>query len=290
MLPQLIVSGLATGSVYALIALAMVIVYKTSEVPNFAQGEMAMISAYLAFALLTALGWPVSGALAGALVGAFGIGVVFEFAVLRRAKEPTLLNLIILTLGFQLVLYGLAGWIWGGDQRLFPFPLSDHEAVVLGPVRVSELDLATLATALALVGLVFALVRFTRFGLAMQATQQNEAAARINGIRTRRVLLLTFGISSVVGAVAAMLIAPVTTLDPNLMWDPLLKGFAAAVLGGMTSLGGAVAGGLLLGVIENLFGAYVSLEFRSVVAFALIVAVLWFRPSGLFAPHYERRV
>lgn len=290
MLPQLIVSGLATGSVYALIALAMVIVYKTSEVPNFAQGEMAMISAYLAFALLASVGLSITGALAGALVGAFAIGVVFEFAVLRRAKEPTLLNLIILTLGFQLVLYGLAGWIWGGDQRLFPFPLSDHEAVVLGPVRVSELDLATLATALALVGLVFALVRFTRFGLAMQATQQNEAAARINGIRTRRVLLLTFGISSVVGAVAAMLIAPVTTLDPNLMWDPLLKGFAAAVLGGMTSLGGAVAGGLLLGVIENLFGAYVSLEFRSVVAFALIVAVLWFRPSGLFAPHYERRV
>ena len=290
MLPQLIVSGLATGSVYALIALAMVIVYKTSEVPNFAQGEMAMISTYLAFALLTALGWPLAAALAGALVGAFVIGVVFEFAVIRRAREPTLLNLIILTLGFQLILYGLAGWIWGGDQRLFRFPLSDREAVVLGPVRVSELDLATLATALALVAAVFALVRFTRFGLAMQATQQNEAAARINGVRTRRVLLLTFGISSVVGAVAAMLIAPVTTLDPNLMWDPLLKGFAAAVLGGMTSPGGAVAGGLLLGVVENLFGSYVSLEFRSVVAFALIVVVLWFRPSGLFAPHYERRV
>ena len=114
--------------------------------------------------------------------------------------------------------------------------------------------------------------------------------ARINGIRTKRILAFTFGISSVIGAVAAMLVAPITTLDPTLMWDPLLKGFAAAVLGGMTSLPGAALGGYLLVIIENLFGAYVSLEFKSVVAFLLIIVVLWFRPSGLFARHYVRKV
>ena len=127
-------------------------------------------------------------------------------------------------------------------------------------------------------------------GVAMKATQQNSMAARINGIRTKRILSVTWALSSIIGAIAGMLLAPVSTLDPNLMLDPLLKGFAAAVLGGMTSLVGAALGGYILGIIENLFGGYVSLEFKSVVAFMIIVLVLCFKPSGLFAKHYIKKV
>ncbi|MFB3131462.1 MAG: branched-chain amino acid ABC transporter permease [Rhodothermales bacterium] len=290
MLPQLIASGLSVGSIYALIALAMVLLYKTCEVPNFAQGDMGMVCAFAAYTFLATYNLPFGWALAGMLVVALLLGVVFEFVFIRRAKEPTILNMIIMTLGFQLMLFGFAGWTWGADQRNFPFPISDIDAVHLGPVVVSQLNLVTIVTALVLMGALFAFFRFTRLGVAMKATQQNAMAARINGIRTKRILAFTFGISSVIGAVAAMLVAPITTLDPTLMWDPLLKGFAAAVLGGMTSLPGAALGGYLLGIIENLFGAYVSLEFKSVVAFLLIIVVLWFRPSGLFARHYVRKV
>jgi branched-chain amino acid transport system permease protein len=290
MLVQLIASGLAIGSVYALIALAMVMVYKTSEVPNFALGEMAMISTFVTYTLLTSYGLPFWYALIGALLCALLLGVLFEFVFIRRAKEPNTLNLIIMTLGFQMMLYGLASWKWGAEQRSFPFPISDAEVVQVGGAVVSHLNVASMATALLLMVLLYVFFRFTKLGGAMKATQQNAMAARVNGIPTKRVLSITFGMSSVIGAIAGLLIAPITTLDPTLMWDPLLKGFAAAVLGGMTTLVGAAAGGYLLGVIENLFGAYVSVEFKSVVAFLIIVMVLWFRPSGLFGKHYVRKV
>ncbi len=290
MLPQLVASGLAVGSVYALIALAMVITYKTCEVPNFAQGEMAMISTYLAYMLLATYGFAFPYALVGALAFALMLGIAFEFVVLRRAKEPTVLNLIIMTLGFQLMLYGFAGWKWGADQRRLPFPISDTDVVEIGPMAVSHLNLATIATALVLMVILVVFFRFTKLGMAMKATQQNAMAARINGIPTKRVLAFTFGLSSVIGAIAALLTAPITTLDPTLMWDPLLKGFAAAVLGGMTTLVGAVFGGYILGIVENLFGVYVSVEFKTLVAFVIIVVVLWFKPSGLFGHHYVRKV
>jgi branched-chain amino acid transport system permease protein len=291
MFGQLIVSGIAIGATYALVALAMVIIYKTSEVLNFAQGDMAMLSAFVAFILLTEQGLGFTWAFAGALAFAFFLGAFLEFAFLRRAKEPTVLGLIIITLGLEMIIYGLASWRWGSDQKDFPFPASDFVTYNLtDSVVISELNLVTLAVALALMLLLFLFFTRTKVGVAMKATQQNEMAARLMGIRVNRILMLTWGISSMVGAAAAFLIAPTDTLDPNLMWTPQLKGFSAAVLGGMTSLPGAVAGGFLLGLIENLFGGYVSVEFKSVVAFAVIVLVLCLKPSGLFAKHYVRKV
>jgi len=138
--------------------------------------------------------------------------------------------------------------------------------------------------------MLFLFFRYSKVGIAMKATQQNAMAARINGIRTNRIMSLTWALSSMIGAVAGMLLAPIATLDPNLMLEPLLKGFAAAVLGGMTTLVGAALGGYILGILENLFGGYVSLEFKSIVAFLIIVLVLCFKPSGLFAKHYVRKV
>jgi branched-chain amino acid transport system permease protein len=290
MLSQVLASGLSAGSIYALMALALVITYKTTEVPNFAQGEMAMVSAFVAYVLLTDYQTGFLVAFTAALVFAFFLGIGFEGLILRRAKNPTHLSLIIVTLGFMLGLFGLAGWKWGADQRQFPFPFSVNRVVSVGGVSVSVLSVATIAIALVLMLAVFAFFRYTRLGVAMQATQQDPVAARINGVPTRMIVGLTFGISSVMGTVAALLTAPLITLDPTLMWDPLLKGFAAAVLGGLNTPVGAVLGGYLLGIIENLFGAYVSVEFKSVVAFLIIVVVLWFRPSGLFGRHHSRKV
>ena len=287
---QLIISGLSYGSLYALIALAMVIIYKTSEVPNFGQGEMAMISTFVAYMLLVSYKLSFALSFLGALVFAGALGAFLEFVFLRRAKEPNILSLILITLGFQMMLYGLASWKWGAEQRDLPFPVSDFDTVSLGPAVLSYLNATTLLITLILMFLLFLFFRYTKVGIAMKATQQNAMAARINGIRTNRILSITWGMSSVIGAVAGMLLAPITTLDPTLMWDPLLKGFASAVLGGMTTLVGAALGGYMLGIIENLFGGYVSLEFKSVVAFGIIVLVLCFKPSGLFARHYVRKV
>ncbi|MBC8417645.1 MAG: branched-chain amino acid ABC transporter permease [Proteobacteria bacterium] len=287
---QLIISGLSFGSLYALIALAMVIIYKTSEVPNFGQGEMAMISTFVAYALLVTHGYSFAVSFIGTLAFAAVLGAFLEFVFLRRAKDPNILSLILITLGFEMVLYGLASWKWGADQRNFPFPVSDFDIINIGPAVISYLNIATLLITLLLMFVLFLFFRYTKVGIAMKATQQNSMAARINGIRTNRIMSITWALSSMIGAVAGMLLAPIATLDPNLMLEPLLKGFAAAVLGGMTTLVGAALGGYILGIIENLFGGYVSLEFKSVVAFLLIVLVLCFKPSGLFARHYVRKV
>ena len=287
---QLVVSGLSFGSLYALIALAMVIIYKTSEVPNFGQGEMAMISTFVAFTLMVNSGYSFAVSFILTMIFAAALGAFLEFVFLRRAKDPNILSLILITLGFQMVLYGLASWKWGADQKDFPFPVSDFDIINLGPAVISYLNMATLLITLLLMLALFLFFRYSKVGIAMKATQQNAMAARINGIRTNRILSLTWALSSMIGAVAGMLLAPIATLDPNLMLEPLVKGFAAAVLGGMTTLVGAALGGYILGILENLFGGYVSLEFKSIVAFLIIVLVLCFKPSGLFARHYVRKV
>ena len=287
---QLIISGLSFGSLYALIALAMVIIYKTSEVPNFGQGEMAMISTFVAYTLLETYGYSHMISFMGSLLFAVLLGIFLEFVFLRRAKDPNILSLILITLGFEMVLYGVASWKWGADQRDLSFPVSDFDIINLGPAVLSYLNIATLVVTLLLMFILFLFFKYTKVGIAMKATQQNATAARINGIRTNRILSITWAMSSVIWAVAGILLAPIATLDPNLMLDPLLKGFASAVLGGMTTLVGAALGGYILGIVENLFGGYVSLEFKSVVAFGLIVLVLCFKPSGLFAKHYIRKV
>ncbi len=286
---QMIVSGVAVGSSYALMGLAMVIIYKTSEVPNFAQGEMALVTSFFTMMLLTTFGYPVWLAFALAFVFAAFLGAFLEFAVLRRAKNPNILGTIVITIGLEMVLLGLVSWKFGAEHKTMPFPIGPYDSFIIGDIFISKLEALTLVSALGLMILLFFFFRYTRLGLAMKATQQNSVAAKIVGIRTNRIMMMTWGISSVVGATAGLLISPVI-MHPFMMWDPMLKGFAAAVMGGMTSLPGAVVAAYLLGIIENLFGGYVSIEFKSVVAFAIIVLVLCFKPSGLFARHYVKKV
>lgn len=290
MLGQLIVSGLAAGACYALLALAMVIIYKTSEVLNFAQGEMAMVSTFVAFVLLDSYGIPFVWAVILTLIFALLLGVFVERVFLRTTRNPTVLGLIIITLGFEMILMGFAGWKWGPDQRSFPFPVSSVETYRLGGLTLSRINLWTIVLCLTLMLMLFLFFRYTKLGMAMRATQQNRMIARVMGIHTKRILSFTWAVSSMIGAIAGILIATLGVLDPNMMMDPLLKGFASAVLGGMTSLPGAALGGAVLGIVENVFGGYVSLSFKGVVAFAIIVLMLCFRPSGLLARHYVKKV
>ncbi len=286
---QTIVSGIAVGSSYALMGLGMVLIYKASEVPNFVQGEMALLPVFMAYMLLESYGLPSYIAFPATLVFALLLGFFLEFAILRRAKEPNVLGLIIITIGMEMMLLGLVSWKFGADPQMMPFPISAYDSIDIGGIFISTLDLLTLVVALIIMLVLFLFFRYSKIGVAMKATQQNENAARLMGIKTNRVRMVTWGISSFVGCVAGLLIAPVL-IEPYMMWDPMLKGFAGAVVGGMTSLPGAVFGAYIIGIVEHLFGGYVSIEFKSVVAFAVIVLVLCIRPSGLFARHYVKKV
>jgi branched-chain amino acid transport system permease protein len=286
---QMILSGIAVGSSYALMGLGMVLIYKASEVPNFVQGEMALLPVFFAYMLLETYGFPSYIAFPATLLFALLLGCFLEFAILRRAKEPNILGLIIITIGMEMILLGLVSWKFGADQRSMPFPISTYDSIMIGDLFISTLEMLTLVVALIIMLVLFIFFRFSKLGVAMKASQQNENAARLMGIKVNRLRMVTWGISSVVGCVAGLLIAPVL-IEPYMMWDPMLKGFAGAVVGGMTSLPGAVFGAYIIGIVENLFGGYVSIEFKSVVAFAIIVIVLCIKPSGLFARHYVKKV
>ena len=286
---QMIVSGVAVGSSYALMGLAMVIIYKTSEVPNFAQGEMALITSFFAMMLLTQMNMSVYLAFFLSFVFAVVLGCFLEFAILRRAKEPNVLGMIVITIGIEMIILGFVSWKFGADQKTMPFPIGPYDSFMIGDIFISKLAVLTLVTALLFMIILYLFFKYSKLGLAMKATQQNNVAAQIIGIRTNRILMMTWGISSLVGASAGLLISP-TIMQPFMMWDPMLKGFAAAVMGGMTSLPGAVIAAYMLGIIENLFGGYVSIEFKTVVAFVIIVLVLCIKPSGLFSKHYIKKV
>ncbi|MBU1194858.1 MAG: branched-chain amino acid ABC transporter permease [Proteobacteria bacterium] len=286
---QMVLSGIAVGSSYALMGLGMVLIYKASEVPNFVQGEMALLPVFISFMLLTSYNVPYYIAFPATLIFAFLLGCFLEFGILRRAKEPNVLGLIIITIGMEMILLGFVSWKFGADQRAMPFPISSYDSIIIGDIFISTLDMLTLVVALVIMLSMFLFFRFSKTGVAMKATQMNENAAALMGIKTKQIRMVAWGISSMVGCVAGLLMAPIL-VEPYMMWDPMLKGFSGAVVGGMTSLPGAVFGAYIVGIVEHLFGGYVSLEFKSVVAFVIIVIVLCIKPSGLFARHYVKKV
>ncbi len=184
MISQILINSLVAGSLYALMALAMSIIYKASEIPNFAQGEMAMISTFVTFVLLNSFGLPFFLAGIATLFFAFLLGICLEFIFIRRAKEPTLLGFVIITLGFQLVLFGLAGWIWGSDQRTISLPFSESKLILkTDAVVLTEHNVATICIAIAIMTGLYLLLQYTKLGLAMKATQQNPRAARLMAYR-----------------------------------------------------------------------------------------------------------
>lgn len=290
MIGQLLIEGLAIGACYGLFGIAVVIIYKTSEVVNFAQGEMAMMSTFVAYHILTYYQYPFWLAYILTMVFAVLLGIAVEYIFLRPAKNPNLLGLIVITLGAEMLLMGMASWKWGAEQKEFTLPFSTlktHEPIQ--GLIVNDWAIAVFIAAALLMILLFLFFKYTKLGVAMRATQQNQHAAKIMGVRVERVFSLAWGFSSFIGATAAMFFAGRATLDPAYMMEPFMRAFAAAVLGGLMSIPGIVIGGELLGLIENLFG-YVWPEWKPIVAFVVIVLVLCVRPSGLFSKHYVKKV
>ena len=288
---QQVVSGLASGGIYASLALALVLIYRTTGVVNFAQGEMAMFSTFVAWSLMEQLPyWP---AFVLTLVLAFVGGAAIELTLIRPVMSASPLTVVIVTIGLLIGLNGLARRIWGNEPRTLESPFST-DPVRIGGVAFSLQDLGIIAVSLAIVALLWAFFRFTKLGLGLRASATNPAESRLVGIRVAWMLALGWGLAAVLGAVAGMMAAPpLGSFDQNLMQPILLYAFAAAVLGGIDSAIGAVVGGLLVGVMINLIGTYVDFvgaDLRLPVALTIILAVLLIRPAGLFGREAVRRV
>jgi len=283
-----VLSGLATGGIYASIALALVMIYQATHHVNFAQGELAMFSTYIAWTQIDA-GFPYWVAFVLTLLFSFVMGVLIERIVVRPIENAPVLSIVIVFIGLLVILNSVAGWIYGYTIKSFPSPFPEN-ARLFGSY-MSPHEIGMIAVTLAVLLLVFLFFRFTPLGLAMRAAAQNPVSSRLVGIRVGWMLALGWGLAGSIGAVAGMMAAPIVYLDPNMMSGVLLYGFAAALVGGIDNPWGAALGGFIVGVLENLAGAYVvGTEIKLTVALVIIVGVLLVRPSGLFGRTLVTRV
>ena len=289
MVPQLVVSGLALGSIYALLALSLVLINKATDVVNFAQGEMAMFGTFVCFGLLTQTKLPLPAVLVLAIpVGAL-LGGLTERVAIRPLQSAPPVNALIATIGLWMIYHHGAGWIWGYDPVRFPSLFSPDPVNLLG-TRVAQNGLGIIGVALLIMALLYLYFEYTRSGIAMRAASMNCRAAQLMGVNVDRLSLIAWGLAGAISVVSGFLIAPLTFLDFEMMFAVLLKAFAGAILGGFNSPPGAVVGCLVIGVLENLFGAYVSTAFKDTFAFGVIILVLMFRPQGLFTRQIARKV
>jgi branched-chain amino acid transport system permease protein len=280
---QLVIDGIAIGSIYGALALALVLIFRSTGIVNFAQGEMAMFSTFVAWALVQG-GLPLGLALLAALAASFAGGMVIERVIIRPVEGQDPLTILIVTLGLFILVNSGAGWIWGFNNRGFPRALPDGNTDVLG-VRVSYESLGIVAVLLVVVGLLTLLFQRTKLGLAMRAAAANPASSRLVGINVGRTLMIGWGLAALLGALAGILVAPQLFLDVNFMGGVLVYSFAAATLGGFDSPKGAVIGGWIIGVAETLAGDYIGFigsDLTILVPLAIILGVLLVRPNGLF--------
>jgi branched-chain amino acid transport system permease protein len=278
---QLVVSALGFGGIYALAALGLTIIFKTSNVVNFAYGAMGTAVAMLAWTVHAGLGLPAAVAWVLAITGGGALGAVSEAGFLRRVEGAPAIVGIVMTLGLLLLVEGLTGVIWGFGPKGFPSVLSGA-SIAAGPVTIDRNDLfiAGLTVVIALV--LYAFYERTRLGLAVRAVAEDPETASLMGISRRWVLSLSWAAGVAITGVAAVLAAPSVGLTPEMMDNIAVFAFAAAVLGGLGSLAGAVVGGFAVGVLANLIAGYASTNLQLTLVFALIVVVLYLRPQGLF--------
>jgi branched-chain amino acid transport system permease protein len=289
---QTLTTGLSDGAIYGSLALALVLIYKATEVINFAQGEMAMFTTYIAWSLITHHGFSFWEAFSATLLIAFVGGVALQRIVIRPFERASVLTVVMATIALLVILNGLAAWIWSPQLQFFPSPFPTTSWVV-GGVHISKQDVGTFGVVVACLAVLWLFFRFTKLGLAMRAGALNPNAARLLGVRTSWLLALGWGLAAALGAVSGMMVAPTVFLTPNMMQAVLIYAFAAAVLGGLESPIGAVAGGIGLGVMLNMLGTYVhpvTTELRLPVALGILLVVLLVKPAGLFGRVVTRRV
>ena len=295
---QTVATGLSMGSVYAVVALAIVLIYRSTGVMNFAQGEMAMFSTFIGWSMIVYFSaWSLPLDLNYwlpfllAVVAAALLGAGVERVVLRPVEEAPVLNSVIVTLGLFTLFNAVAIWRYGGIAKPFPSPtFFQGSALSVGPVVISRLNIGVFSMSMLIMLLLYLFLNYTKLGLAMRAAAENRMACRMVGIPANRMLTLGWAFAAAVGAMAGMLVAPIVFLSPNMMFATLMFAFAAAVLGGLQSLPGAIVGGLLLGIIQNMAGTYIGSEIDITAAFFVIVLVLLVRPTGLLGRRVIRRV
>lgn len=290
LLVQQVAAGLATGAIYACVALAIVMIYRAIGHVNFAQGEMAMVSTYVAWQLIE-FGVPYWLAFVLTLALSFVLGAMVQHLLIRRIRNASDINQIIVFIGLLLVLNSTAGFIWSYTVKPFPTPFGT--APFMGSPLASAHQVGMVGVILVVLLLLFLFFRFTRTGLAMRAAVSNPNSARLLGIRVKALEALGWGMAASIGAIAGILVAPIVFLEPNMMAGIVIYGFAGAVLGGLNSLLGALIGGLILGVLENLVSTFVPVvggELKSTIALITIVIVLLVRPQGLIGKRTTHRV
>jgi branched-chain amino acid transport system permease protein len=282
MVANLIVGGLAAGCLYAMVGIAIVIVLKITDIANFAQGEMAMVTTFFAYWLLDSVGLSWWQAVPIAVLFGLVQGIIIQQMVIRPLIGSPVLSAIIATLGLNIVLNSLAGLIWGHQTYTFPSPFAFSAPFMIGSVPVSVDSVVNIASGLAIVIGMTLFLRFTWTGLGLRAASQNPSVARLMGVSISRSSAIAWGLGGLIGGIAGILVAPSLFLDTNLMASLLIKAFAGGVLGGLNSLIGVFLGCLALGVAENLVGAYLSPSYGEAITFIVIIAVLIVRPEGVF--------
>ena len=285
---QLLISGVSQGCVYGLIALGFVLIYKATEMVNFAQGEIMMIGAFMAVVFINLLAWPFALGLLAAVAVMAAVGALIERALLRPMIGEPHFAVLMLTIGLGFALRAVAGAIWGNEPRALDLPyvgiVWQWENLVIGAENA-----VIMGGTLVLCGLLYLFFRFTRLGIAMQAASQNQLAAFYVGIPVKRVFSLVWALSAVISAFAGVLMAPVSLIDP-LMGFIGIKAFAAAIVGGFGNLPGALLGGLLIGLVEQFAGRYLWPGFSELSAYVLLLVMLMVRPEGLFATMQRKKV
>ena len=285
---QLTANGIAVGAIYALVALGIVLIYKATEVLNFAHGDLLVVSAFTAWGLITVMGLPFWLAMLITVAIASLLAYGLDALVIRRiAGQPQFAG-VMLTIALAFMLRGLVSMVFGPESRNYATPWTNQTAEVGGLV-VTQLQLVILGFALAVTVVLFLFFRHTRLGVAMQAASQNQLAAYLNGVRVKRVNSLVWALAGATAAVAGVLLAPITLVDISL-WFVTLKALAALVLGGFGSIPGAILGGLLIGLIEQYAGVYMPQGTKDIVAYLVLIAVLIIRPRGLLGEAHGRRV
>ncbi len=285
---QQLVAGLTSGAIYACVALGLVMIFVSTDHINFAQGEMAMFATYLAWAMIDA-GVPFWLAFILTIVIAFAGGLFIQRVILKPLEAAPVLSLVVCFIALLSFFNALAGMIWSFTIKQFPSPFPPRD--VFGNGLVSIQQIGVVAVTLIMLGILTVFFRYTTLGLAMRAAAQNPASARLMGVRVSWMLALGWGLAAAIGAVAGMLVAPIVFLDPNMMTGILVYGFASALVGGIGNPMGAVAGGFIVGVLENLVGSYViGNELKLTFALAVVVGVLLLKPAGIFGRVIVRRV
>jgi len=283
-----IMSGIATGGIYASVALALVMIYQATHHVNFAQGEMATFSTYIALTLIN-FGLPYWVAFVATVVISFVMGLMIERILMRPMMNAPVLASVGVFIGLLLIFNAVSGWIFDYTIKTFPSPFPSSQPLFGG--YASGHEVGSTAVTLVVLLLVWLFFRFTSLGLAMRAAAYNPVSARLVGVRVGWMLALGWGLAAAIGAIAGMMVAPIVFLDPNMMGGILLYAFAGALLGGITNPLGAVLGGFMVGVIENIGGAYlVGTELKLTLALVIIVCVLVVKPSGLLGRAVVSRV